>query len=194
MKAWLFGSFARGEETSDSDVDILVEYDKNARISLLTISHMMGELEKSTGRRIDLIEDGCLLPFAIESANRDKKLIYERREEVRDVERLNHMLEAINVLINYKNHHTLEDAKSDPVVYFGLVKHVEIIGEAVYKLTHEFRDNHPVLNWADIERMRHVLVHGYYKIRPAQLWETIVTDIPGIKPIIEQLILQEKSE
>ena len=68
LKAWIFGSFARG-----------VEYDKNARISLLTISHMMGELEKSTGRRIDLIEDGCLLPFAVESANRDKVLIYERR-------------------------------------------------------------------------------------------------------------------
>lgn len=79
VKAWLFGSFARGEETADSDVDILVEYEKGAHISLLTISHMMGELEKSTGRRIDLIEDGCLLPFAVESANRDKKLIYERR-------------------------------------------------------------------------------------------------------------------
>ena len=78
LKAWIFGSFARGEETEDSDLDILVEYDKNARISLLTISHMMGELEKSTGRRIDLIEDGCLLPFAVESANRDKVLIYER--------------------------------------------------------------------------------------------------------------------
>ena len=35
LKAWLFGSFARGEETEDSDLDILVEYDKNARISLL---------------------------------------------------------------------------------------------------------------------------------------------------------------
>ena len=78
MKAWLFGSFARGEETTDSDIDILVEYDENARISLLTISHMMGELEKSTGRRVDLIENGCLLPFAVDSANRDKKLIYER--------------------------------------------------------------------------------------------------------------------
>ena len=78
-RAWLFGSFARGEETSDSDVDILVEYDKNARITLLTISHMMGELERNTGRRIDLVEDGCLLPFAVESANRDKKLIYERK-------------------------------------------------------------------------------------------------------------------
>ncbi len=79
LKAWLFGSFARGEETPDSDIDILVEYDKDARISLLTISHMMGELERSTGRRVDLIEEDCLLPFAIESANRDKRLIYERR-------------------------------------------------------------------------------------------------------------------
>ena len=66
------------------------------------------------------------------------------REEVKDIERLSHMLEAINVLINYKEHHTLEEAKSDPVVYFGLVKHVEIIGEAVYKLTHEFRDTHRI--------------------------------------------------
>ena len=78
LKAWLFGSFARGEETEDSDVDILVVYDKNARVSLLTISHMMGELERSIGRRVDLIEDGCLLPFAVQSANRDKQLIYER--------------------------------------------------------------------------------------------------------------------
>ena len=79
VKAWLFGSFARGEETPESDIDILVEYDDNAHISLLTISHMMGELERSTGRRVDLVEEGCLLPFAVESANRDKRLIYERR-------------------------------------------------------------------------------------------------------------------
>ena len=79
LKAWLFGSYARGEETPDSDVDLLVEYDNNARISLLTISHMMGELEGQIGRKVDLIEHDRLMPFAMESANRDKYLIYERR-------------------------------------------------------------------------------------------------------------------
>lgn len=79
LKAWLFGSYARGEETPDSDVDLLVEYDNNARISLLTISHMIGELEGQIGRKVDLIEHDRLMPFAIESANRDKYLIYERR-------------------------------------------------------------------------------------------------------------------
>ena len=110
------------------------------------------------------------------------------REEVRDIERLQHILEATNVLIDYVEHHTLEEAQSNPVVYFGLVKHVEIIGEAVYKLTLQYRTSHNEVNWDDIERMRHVLVHGYYKIRPRQLWETIAVDIPQIKPIIEQLI------
>lgn len=78
QKAWLFGSYSRGEEKPDSDVDILVRYDENARISLMTISRMMGALEKVTGRRVDLVEEGCLLPFAEKSVNRDKYLIYER--------------------------------------------------------------------------------------------------------------------
>lgn len=78
VKAWLFGSYARGEETPESDVDILVQYDENARISLMTISHMMGSLEKAIHRRVDLVEDGCLLPFAAETANRDRILIYAR--------------------------------------------------------------------------------------------------------------------
>ena len=114
------------------------------------------------------------------------------REEVRDVERLEHMLQAMNVLIDYKSRHSLEEAQADPVVYFGLVKHVEIIGEAVYKLTMEFRAKHKDVNWDDIERMRHVLVHGYYKIRPQQLWNTIEIDVPALKPIIERLIEEQK--
>ena len=114
------------------------------------------------------------------------------REKVRDIERLKHMLQAMDVLINYQAHHSLEEAQSDPIVYFGLVKHVEIIGEAVYKLTLEYRDSHNEVNWDDIERMRHVLVHGYYKVRPVQLWETIVVDIPALRPVIARLIRENK--
>ncbi len=116
------------------------------------------------------------------------------REEVRDIERLQHILEAMNVLVNYQSQHTMEEALADPVVYFGLVKHVEIIGEAVYKLTFQYRANHTKVNWDDIERMRHVLVHGYYKIRPEQLWETIAVDIPQLKPTIEQYLSEMEQE
>ena len=46
LKAWLFGSFARGEETPLSDVDLLVQYDENARISLLKHCAIMNDLEE----------------------------------------------------------------------------------------------------------------------------------------------------
>ncbi len=78
LKAWLFGSFARGEETPDSDVDLLVVYDDEARVSLLKHASMIVDLETILNRPVDIVEDGTLLPFAVESANRDKKLIYER--------------------------------------------------------------------------------------------------------------------
>jgi predicted nucleotidyltransferase len=78
LKAWLFGSFARGEETPESDVDILVEFDQNSRVSLMKHASMIVDLEQKLNRPIDLVVDGTLLPFATKSAERDKILIYER--------------------------------------------------------------------------------------------------------------------
>lgn len=78
LKAWLFGSFARGEQTPESDVDILVQFDRAARISLMKHAGMIVELEQRLNRSVDLVAEGTLLPFAVDSANHDKKLIYER--------------------------------------------------------------------------------------------------------------------
>ena len=108
------------------------------------------------------------------------------REKVKDKGRLEHILNAINVLLTNKGRYTFDDVKTDPIVFYGFVKHVEIIGEAVYMLTKEFRETHKEVDWDVIEGMRHVLVHGYYKINPKQLWNTIEQDIPELKPIIEQ--------
>lgn len=78
-KAWLFGSYARGESTEESDVDILVRYDRTARISLWKIAGLMTELEKRLHYRVDLVEEGRLIPEAVENVERDKILIYERK-------------------------------------------------------------------------------------------------------------------
>lgn len=78
LKAWLFGSYARGEETLESDVDILVEFDHSSPIGLFAYARMWRELQERLGLDVDLVEEGTLKPFAVESANQDKKLIYER--------------------------------------------------------------------------------------------------------------------
>lgn len=78
VKAWLFGSYSRGEETPLSDVDILVRYDRNARITLLTISRIMTLLSDAVDHKVDLVEEGQISPSAQDSAEHDKILIYDR--------------------------------------------------------------------------------------------------------------------
>ena len=77
-RAWVFGSFARGEETAESDLDILVDYQNGSGLSLLDVVRFKSELEKRTGREVDLIQNGYLKPFAVPSVERDKYMIYER--------------------------------------------------------------------------------------------------------------------
>lgn len=77
-KAWLFGSYSRGEERPDSDVDIIVTLDKQANVGLFKLSGMLLDLQDLLQKRVDLVTDKGLLPFARETADRDKILIYER--------------------------------------------------------------------------------------------------------------------
>lgn len=78
-KAWLFGSFSRGEETPESDIDILVDYDhSNGIVSLFKMGAMLMDLSDIAGRRVDLVDNQGLLSFARESVDKDKILIYER--------------------------------------------------------------------------------------------------------------------
>ena len=78
LKAWLFGSYSRGEQRPWSDVDILVQYDRQQPIGLMKIAGMKVDLEDLLDCEVDLVEDGTLRPWAMESVNRDRKLIYER--------------------------------------------------------------------------------------------------------------------
>ena len=78
LKAWLFGSYSRGEQREDSDIDILILPDKSQHFSLFTLSAMYEDLKELLGCEVDLITEGGLMPFARESANHDKILIYER--------------------------------------------------------------------------------------------------------------------
>ncbi len=80
LKAWLFGSYSRNEQRPWSDVDILVQYDRSHPIGLLKIAGMKVDLEDLLNCKVDLVEDGTLRPWAVDSVNRDKKLIYERAQ------------------------------------------------------------------------------------------------------------------
>ena len=78
-RAWLFGSYARSEQNKKSDLDILVSFSEGSKINLFKYIHIVNDLRELTGKKIDLVEVGQLKPFARESVEHDKILIYERK-------------------------------------------------------------------------------------------------------------------
>ena len=60
------------------------------------------------------------------------------REPVRDKGRLEHMLEAIDLILNYMSDKSFDDLPKDRIAYYGIIKNIEIIGEAAYKLSSDF--------------------------------------------------------
>ena len=68
LKAWLFGSFARGEETPLSDVDLLVQFDEGG-VSLLKHAAMICELEKIPDRPVDIVPEKMLRPRVRENVD-----------------------------------------------------------------------------------------------------------------------------
>ena len=66
-------------------------------------------------------------------------------------------------------------------MYFAIVKNIEIIGEASYMLSPEFKESHPDTDWQVIIAMRHFLVHGYYQVDPEEVWNVIEQDLLPLK-------------
>lgn len=77
-KAWIFGSFSKGEESPDSDIDLMVSFIPGSKVGLFKFNQIKEDLQNITGRSIDLVTETSLLPFARASAMSERKLIYER--------------------------------------------------------------------------------------------------------------------
>ena len=110
------------------------------------------------------------------------------REPERDLSRLEHILTAIDCVEEYTKDINEEQLKDDKLRVHATIYNVQIIGEAVYKLTKEFKDQHTETPWAVIEKMRHILVHDYYKINFEVLWDVVTKDIPLLKQQIESYL------
>lgn len=104
------------------------------------------------------------------------------REPARDRARLQHILGAIEKVQEYtQNVESAEKLDADSMRKHATTYNLQVIGEAVYKLTAEFRNAHPNTPWAIIEKSRHVLVHDYYQIDTSILWNIIHEDLEPLK-------------
>lgn len=77
-KVWMFGSFSRMEDGAASDIDLLAQLGKSNKLGLVELSGIVMGLEEVAHRPIDLVMEGAVKPFARQSIEKDKVLIYER--------------------------------------------------------------------------------------------------------------------
>lgn len=112
------------------------------------------------------------------------------REKPRDKGRLLHIIASIDNIRRFLDGKTEDDFSIDSLLYFGVIKNLEIIGEAAYMLTNEFKDAHPGSPWRDIIDMRHILVHGYYHVDSIEVWTTVKHDLEPLKGQIEEYLTE----
>lgn len=103
------------------------------------------------------------------------------REPVKDKGRLEHILSAIDKIDCFLEGQDLKSFSENEMMYYAVVKNVEIIGEAAYMITNEFCNELMEVEWQAIIGMRHVLVHGYCQICKEEVWDTAKNNLPPLK-------------
>lgn len=116
------------------------------------------------------------------------------REPERDLSRLEDILSAIQSVEEYTKNLSELQLKEDKLRLHATIYNVQIIGEAIYKLTKEFKQEHPDTPWHLIEKMRHILVHDYFRINFEILWIVIKEDIPLLKEQVTKYVNEQMPE
>ena len=98
------------------------------------------------------------------------------------------MQAAAERVIRYTSDKTFDDLKSDDMMYYAVVKNIEIIGEAANLLSSDFISSHPATPWKQVRGMRNYIVHEYFQIDDAVVWGVVTTDIPILRTQISDYL------
>ena len=110
------------------------------------------------------------------------------RERARDRGRLIDIVEHADRAIQLIEGFSFDAFVADVRTYYAVMKNVEVVGEATYMLSQDFKEAHPEIPWPAIQGLRHVLVHGYSQVVPETLYDTTINDIPAYRDSITKFL------
>jgi uncharacterized protein with HEPN domain len=74
------------------------------------------------------------------------------------------------------------------LVQDGVIRNLEVIGEATKNLSDDLRSANPEIPWRQIAGMRDVLIHDYLRVNLGRVWQTVVSDLPPLRIVINTLL------
>lgn len=101
---------------------------------------------------------------------------------------LRHILDAISRIEEYLHGVDEEMFYQHHLVQDGVIRQLEIIGEASRRLSREVRASWPNVPWQDIAGMRDKLIHDYFGVDLEAVWLTARGDIPALKTEVSAIL------
>jgi len=98
------------------------------------------------------------------------------------------MLLAAKKVCQFTQNTTWERFQADELMQNGVMRQIQIIGEAARKVSFQYQQEHPEIVWQKIIGMRNRLVHEYFRIIPERVWDVVKKDIPELIRLIEPLV------
>lgn len=114
-----------------------------------------------------------------------------RNKALRTADYLNHIVEAVDNILNYTSELDAAGFKADRKTQDAVIRNLEVIGEAcnnVVKHDPVFAQQHQQVPWGFAYEMRNALSHGYFKVDLDIVWSTVATDVPALRAQLALLI------
>ena len=107
----------------------------------------------------------------------------------KDQYRLESILEAIGRIIEYTSGiKSADDFNNDYRNFDATMMNFVVIGEMIDKISDEFKNKHPEVEWIKIKGFRNIVAHDYFGIDAEEVWQIIKTKIPTLKSDIKLLL------
>jgi len=94
---------------------------------------------------------------------------------------IKHILEEITDIQKFIKNSTEKDFTVNPMMQKAVIRSIEIIGEAAKNITQSFQKHHPQIPWRKITGMRNKLIHDYFEIDLALVWQVATKDLKPLK-------------